>query len=71
MRSLWISGLVLIAAGLYLILRPPHYMGDQSVFKFGRIEATMQQERKLPGWVGGTALGAGLVLLGFGLFRRT
>jgi hypothetical protein len=71
MRILSVSGLVLIAVGLYLILRPPHYMGDQSVFKFGNIEATMQRERTLPGWVGGAALGAGVVLLGFGLSRRT
>ena len=70
MRILSIVGLVLVAAGVFLIIRPPHYMGNQSVFKFGQIEATMQRERQLPGWVGGVALGAGVVLLGVGLARR-
>jgi hypothetical protein len=69
-RILSIVGLVLVAAGVFLILRPPHYMGNESVFKFGQIEATMQRERRLPGWVGGVALGAGVVLLGVGLARR-
>jgi hypothetical protein len=40
------------------------------VFKFGNIEAKMQQERTVPAWVGGTALGAGLVLVVVGLKRR-
>ena len=71
MKASLIAGLVLIAAGVFLILRPPHYSSEQSVFKLGDIEAKMQQERTLPGWVGGVALGAGIVLLGAGLAKRT
>jgi drug/metabolite transporter (DMT)-like permease len=70
MKASLIAGLVLIAAGVFLILRPPHYASEQSVFKLGDLEAKVQQERTLPGWVGGTVLGAGIVLLGAGLFRR-
>ena len=71
MKATVIAGLVLIAAGLFLILRPPQYAGEQSVFKLGNLEAKMQQERTLPAWVGGAVLGAGIVLLGAGLVKRS
>ncbi len=71
MKAFLIAGLVLIAAGIFLILRPPHYAGEQSVFKLGNLEAKMQQDRALPGWVGGAVLGAGVVLLGAGLVKRS
>lgn len=71
MRASLVAGLVLIAAGIFLIVRPPQYASEQSVFKLGDLEAKMQQERTLPGWVGGAVLGAGVVLLGAGLFKRS
>ena len=71
MRVSLIAGLVLIAAGVFVILRPPHYSTEQSVLKFGGFEAKVQQERTLPGWAGGVALGAGVVLLGTALFKRS
>jgi drug/metabolite transporter (DMT)-like permease len=71
MKASLIAGLVLIAAGIFLIVRPPHYASEQSVLKIGDVEARMQQERALPAWVGGTVLGAGVVLLGAGLFKRS
>jgi hypothetical protein len=70
MKSCLIAGLVLIAAGIFLILRPPHYAAEQSVFKVGGFEARMQQDRPLPDWVGGAVLGAGIALLGFTLLKR-
>jgi len=71
MKASLIAGLVLIAAGVFLILRPPHYSSEQSVLKIGDLEAKVQQDRTLPGWVGGAVLGAGVVLLGAGLLRRS
>jgi len=67
MRALQISGLVLIAIGLWIIIRPPNYSHSESVFKFGDLEAKVQEQRPVPGWAGGAALGAGLllVLIGF------
>ena len=70
MKAALIIGLVLIAAGIFLIVRPPHYASEQSVFKIGNVEARMQQERALPGWVGGTVLGAGVILIGTALLKR-
>jgi drug/metabolite transporter (DMT)-like permease len=70
MKASLIAGLLLIAAGIFLVIRPPHYASQQSVLKLGDLQATMQQEKTLPGWVGGAVLGAGIVLLGGGLLRR-
>ena len=70
MRALLISALVLIAIGLWIIIRPPSYSREESVFKFGDLEAKMQQQRLVPGWAGGVALGAGLVLVIIGLQKR-
>jgi len=70
MRALQIAGLVLIATGLWFIVRPPSYSREESVLKFGNIEAKVRQEHSIPGWVGGIAVGAGVVLVGVGLKRR-
>ena len=70
MRAMAISGLVLIAIGLWAIIRPPSYSSEESVIKLGDIEAKMQREHTVPGWVGGLALGAGLVLVVVGLKKR-
>jgi hypothetical protein len=67
MRVLQISGVVLIAIGLWIIIRPPSYSREESVLKFGNIEAKMQEQHPVPGWIGGAALGAGLVLVLVGL----
>jgi len=70
MRVLQVSGLVLIAIGLCIIIRPPGYSRDETVLKFGDIEAKMRQQRTVPQWTGGIALGAGIVLVLAGL-RKT
>lgn len=70
MRAMAISGLILIALGLWVIVRPPSYSSEESVIKLGDIEAKMQREHTVPEWVGGLALGAGLVLVVVGLKKR-
>lgn len=70
MRTAMISGLVLVAAGLYLVLKGVTYTQEQSVLKIGEFEAKMQQQRRVPEWIGGVALGAGVVLVVVGFRRR-
>jgi len=69
-RVVQIVGAILIAAGLFMIIRPPSYSREESVFKLGDLEAKVQQQHSVPGWMGGIALGAGLVLVVLGLKRR-
>ncbi len=70
MRAMPIVGLVLIAAGVFLIVKPPSYSREESVFKVGELEAKVRQEQPVPAWIGGAVLGAGCVLLVVGLGKR-
>jgi hypothetical protein len=70
MRGVLIAGVVLAALGAFSLIKGLSYTREESVFKFGGIEAKMQQEHRLPEWIGGVALGAGLVLVVIGLKKR-
>ena len=70
MRGALIAGVVLAVLGAFVLIKGVSYTREESVFKFGGIEAKMQQERRIPEWIGGVALGAGLVLLVTGLRKR-
>ena len=70
MRALTISGAVLILIGLWIIIHPPSYSREESVLKIGNLEAKMQQRHAVPGWAGGIALGAGVVLVVLGSKKR-
>ena len=69
MRIPLISGAILIAVGLLVIIRPPSYSREESVLKLGDLEAKVQQQHTVPGWAGGVLLGAGCVLVVVG-FRK-
>jgi drug/metabolite transporter (DMT)-like permease len=70
MRILQIVGALLIAGGLFVLIKAPSYSSDKSVFKIGDVEARVAQERAIPPWVGGTALAAGAVLIVVGARKR-
>jgi hypothetical protein len=63
MRVLQIVGALLIAGGLFVLIKSPSYSSDKSVFKVGDVEAKVAQQHSIPPWVGGGALAAGLVLI--------
>jgi hypothetical protein len=70
MRILQIVGALLIAGGLFVLIKAPTYSSEKSVFKIGDVEAKVAQERAIPSWVGGTALAAGVVLVVVGARKR-
>lgn len=70
MRGALIAGVVLAVLGAFILIKGLSYTREESVFKLGGIEAKMQQERRIPEWIGGVALGAGLVLVVIGLKKR-
>jgi hypothetical protein len=70
MRGTLIAGVVLAVGGAVALLKGLSYTREESLFKFGGFEAKVQQERRLPEWIGGLALGAGLVLIVVGLKKR-
>jgi hypothetical protein len=63
MRILQIVGALLIAGGLFVLIKSPSYSSDKSVFKIGDVEAKVSQEHAIPPWAGGAAVVAGVVLL--------
>jgi hypothetical protein len=69
-RTSLIVGAILVAAGLFTIVRGVTYTRDESVFKLGDFEANLRTERRVPEWIGGVALGAGLVLIVLGVRKR-
>jgi hypothetical protein len=67
MRILQIVGALLIAGGLFVLIKSPTYSSDKSVFKIGDVEAKVAQEHAIPPWLGGAALAAGVVLVVVGV----
>jgi hypothetical protein len=67
MRILQIVGALLIAGGLFVLIKAPTYSSDKSVFKIGDVEARVAQEHAIPPWLGGAALAAGVVLVVVGV----
>jgi drug/metabolite transporter (DMT)-like permease len=70
MRGLQIVGAILIAAGLFILIRSPSFSSEKSVLKVGTLEAKVNEEHEIPGWAGGAALAAGVVLVVVGLRKR-
>jgi hypothetical protein len=70
MRVMQVSGAVLLVLGLWVIVHPPSYSREESIFHIGNVEATMRAQHIVPAWVGGAAVGAGVVLVVLGLVRR-
>jgi uncharacterized membrane protein HdeD (DUF308 family) len=69
MRILQVLGAVLIAAGLFVLIKPPSYSSEKSVFKIGDVEAKVSQEQPISPWVGGAALASGIALIVAGARR--
>jgi hypothetical protein len=63
MRILQIVGAILIAGGLFVLIKSPSYSSEKSVFKIGDVEAKVAQQQAIPPWLGGVALAGGLVLI--------
>jgi hypothetical protein len=63
MRILQIVGALLIAAGLFVLIKTPTYSSEKSVFKIGDVEAKVSQEHAIPPWAGGAAVAVGVVLI--------
>jgi len=63
MRIMQIVGIILIAGGLFVLIKTPSYTSDKSVFKIGDVEAKVAQEHAIPPWIGGAALAGGVLLI--------
>jgi hypothetical protein len=69
MRIIQVIGALLIAGGLYVLIKSPTYSSDKSLFKVGQVEARVREDREIPPWTGGAGLAVGLVLIVAGARR--
>ncbi len=67
MRSLTLIGILLTGLGGFILFRGLTYSPQRSVLKAGEVEATLEEKRAVPAWLGGLALFGGLVCLGVGV----
>ena len=70
MRIALIAGVLLAALGGFILVKGVSYTREESVLKLGELEAKIKQKRDVPEWLGGIALGAGLVLVIVALKQR-
>jgi len=71
MRPLVLVGLALVVVGGFILLRGLSFTSQKSVFKVGDFQATVEEHRSVPPWIGGLLLAGGIVLLVGGGRRRT
>jgi hypothetical protein len=62
-----IVGIILIAAGIYVVAGQGSYSRNREVLKIGGLEASVKESRTIPPWTGGVAIAVGGVLVFAGL----
>jgi hypothetical protein len=70
MRVLVLAGVLLAAAGGFILARGLTYTSKRTVLEVGELKATVKEEHTIPTWVGGVALAGGIVLALAGLRAR-
>jgi hypothetical protein len=65
-----IAGIVLVALGAFIVLRGLSYGSGRTTMRVGDFQASVQEQRAIPTWVGGVAIVGGLLLVGASVGRR-
>jgi hypothetical protein len=70
MKPQVILGIVLVGLGAFIVLRGLSYGSGRSVVRVGDFQASVEEQRAIPVWVGGVAFVGGLLLVGVGFGSR-
>jgi hypothetical protein len=62
-----IVGVILIAAGIYVVAGQASYKSDREVLKIGSLAASVKESHVVPPWAGAIAIAVGGVLVFAGL----
>ncbi len=66
MRLIAVVGVLLVAAGLYVLVNGASFTRDKTVIKVGTLVANVKEQEAIPPWAGGAAIlvGIGCVVVG-------
>lgn len=70
MKPQMIMGILLATLGAFILIRGLTYGSSRSVMRVGDIQASVEERRAIPPWVGGMAFVGGLILVGTGVRRQ-
>ncbi len=70
MKTWRIVGIALACLGAFILIRGLNYGTQRSVMRVGDLQASVEEQRAVPSWVGGVAILGGLLLVGVGLRRQ-
>ncbi len=63
MRLVLVLGILLALAGAYILVRGFAVTRETASVDLGPLDASIQERRSVPPWVGGVAVAAGLVMI--------
>lgn len=67
MKAGVIIGIILIAAGIYVVAGQASYRSSREVVKIGGLEASVKESHAIPPWTGAVAIAVGGVLVFAGM----
>lgn len=70
MKWQMIAGIVLAGLGAFIVLRGLSYGSGRTTMRVGDFQASVDEQRAIPTWVGGVAIVGGLLLVGASVGRR-
>ncbi len=63
MRLRRIAGIVLVAVGIFILIRGWNYTSQRGVLTVGEFKASVEEKRGVPKWVGALLVAGGAVLI--------
>ncbi len=70
MRIRIVVGLLLVAAGMFFLVRGWSYTSERKVLELGEFKASVEEKRAVPPWIGGVVIIAGVLLATSGRWHR-
>ena len=71
MKALTLVGVLAILAGGYILVSGLSFTKSRNVVEVGPFSAAVEEKQVVPTWVGGLAVGVGLVMVIAGVGRRS
>ena len=71
MKPLVLVRILLAAVGGFILVRGLTYTKDKSVIKIGDLQASIEERRTIPTWVGIVGIVGGLVLVAAGAGKKS